>query len=346
MSPEMALLATLGLLLLLEIGLQIRMYLLTGQMAFGVASPSLVIRDKATGLRLLRRNFRVEGRKMVVETNSLGLRGPDIPRMREAGEWRIAMVGASSIFGATTARNEETVPQRLERELRHRMPDRPVTVINGGIPGYSIEEVTRQLEHVIAPLGPQMVLFYPGFQQISGSCRQRGDSGAIGMRLPYVTLPKWSLTYDLIYKNAAFLREKPRLKPAARSPVFDVAAYRESLERLHEAAHSAGAELVLMTAARGWREDLPLEDNLVLSRNIRHFANCLDTASLIAATDLYNQTLRDHADEKGLMLIDLAREVPGGFAHFDDGNHFSAKGEALVARLIADRLESRGAPAP
>lgn len=327
------------LLLTLELAIQARSQYQTGRSVFNLSEDnSTFVYHEELGFSLLRPDHKVSGVNATVISNHLGLRGPEITDQPEPGEWRLAILGASSIYGATTARNEETIPARLEQMLSSDH-DGKVTVINAGIPGMTIGRMQTMLEKVVLPLGPHLVIFYPGFQHISGACRRQTPRDG-GLGLPWPGLPDWVQLDDIIVKNSAFLREKPDIL-YPESPSLSVSQYKADLERLLQIAREGGADLILTTAARGYRPNLSDDENRALSRNTRMFATCFSPQAIIAATALFNESIRQFARDRGVMMVDLEKEIPGGWAYSDDGNHFSEKGEYLASAVLARALTER-----
>ena len=68
--------------------------------------------------------------------DSLGYRGPDFPRLKEGGEFRILYVGDSFTYGHNVA-DHETLPAQLERQLSTACG--AVRVINAGLSGSTID---------------------------------------------------------------------------------------------------------------------------------------------------------------------------------------------------------------
>ena len=88
--------------------------------------------------------------------SGLGLRGPDYGP-KEENEFRIVLLGDSFAFG--WALNEgDTIARVLENMLRKACPAAHVTVINAGVPGYSIWQERDLLNEVIMPLAPDHVV--------------------------------------------------------------------------------------------------------------------------------------------------------------------------------------------
>ena len=55
--------------------------------------------------------------------------------------------------------------------------------------------------------------------------------------------------------------------------------------------------------------------------------------------ELYNGVTRQVARQRGLLLIDLAREMPADSAYYFDLMHYTNAGAARVATIIAARLQ-------
>ena len=97
-----------------------------------------------------------------VRINSLGFRGKEI-RQPKGETYRIVALGESTTFGATLNTEDRPWPELLEDMIQNRLkPDRPVEVINAGVPGYSIEHNLRRLPTGILPLKPDMLICYHG----------------------------------------------------------------------------------------------------------------------------------------------------------------------------------------
>ena len=60
--------------------------------------------------------------------------------------------------------------------------------------------------------------------------------------------------------------------------------------------------------------------------------------------DLFNDTIRQVGQKNGVLVIDLAREVPPDKEHLYDMVHFNDAGSQLAAQIIAARLKGMIAP--
>ena len=138
-----------------------------------------------------------------IAANSLGLRSPEISLRHPPHSLRVAVIGASSVMGATERDNEHTFPAQLEGLLREAMPHKRIDVINAGIAGYSLADERAMLERRMAPLRADLVILYTGFNDFASYCR--GSSRGVARALPMLTVPSWWLSYDLLMKKSLWL---------------------------------------------------------------------------------------------------------------------------------------------
>lgn len=73
----------------------------------------------------------------------------------------IVAVGSSSTGGAGASSPAFSYPSRLERELRLKYPDSPITVVNRGINGEDAADMMARLDDVLAPK-PDLVIWQLG----------------------------------------------------------------------------------------------------------------------------------------------------------------------------------------
>ena len=93
--------------------------------------------------------------------NSLGYRDDEFNPKKEKGELRIITTGDSCTFGDGVG-NWQSYGNILEKSLQSQMPDRKVTVINAGVPGYTSYQILTQLKEELIKLKPDVVTLYVG----------------------------------------------------------------------------------------------------------------------------------------------------------------------------------------
>lgn len=73
----------------------------------------------------------------------------------------IVAVGSSSTGGAGASSPAFSYPTRLERELRQKFPDAPITVVNRGVNGEDAADMMARLDEVLAPK-PDLLIWQLG----------------------------------------------------------------------------------------------------------------------------------------------------------------------------------------
>ena len=101
--------------------------------------------------------------KSRIHINSRGFRGPEIP-VPKGYAYRIVALGESTTFGCTLAPKDEPWPALLEQIIGKRLkPDRPVQVINAGVPALDLRQNVMRLAKEILPLRPDLIISYHGY---------------------------------------------------------------------------------------------------------------------------------------------------------------------------------------
>lgn len=324
-----------------ELGLQVRSQIRFGASIFNAASAETTYVENASlGLKTLRPNATIQGSQSTIKTNSLGLRSPEITEQRSGNEFRIAILGASTVMGTYTRNNDDTLSARLGSWLQERMPGTTVRVINAGIAGASISDQQTMLEKVVVPLTPDLVIWYPGFNDISAYCAQnRKEASTRPLIFRKITLPSWLLSIELLTKNTVWLRTAA----AGRTDVLDVSTldlshFRQDTRALLQAAQKAHLPVLVLTVARAFRRDMPQDEQEALSETARYYNHCFDLNGLHDVYDRHNNALEQAADSLGVPSFRFDRHFPGGARNFGDASHFSIGGTRRAARLIAEAL--------
>ena len=139
----------LAMLLLVELGLQVRSHLRYGQSVFNaISGDTTYVVDAATGLKILRPNAVISGAAAVIRTNSLGLRDDELPTTKPPAELWVGVLGASTVMGTYTRDNVDTMPAQLSAALSTAFRPRTFRVLNAGIAGYGLREQRLMLERL------------------------------------------------------------------------------------------------------------------------------------------------------------------------------------------------------
>ncbi|MEZ5529345.1 MAG: hypothetical protein R3E57_05370 [Porticoccaceae bacterium] len=331
----------LGLFLVAEFALQLRSQIRYGASVFNVLSAETTYQfHEDLQLKLLRPSAVIQGSQAVIETNSMGLRSPELPVEKGKSDLRVVLLGASSVMGTYTRANEEIVSYRLEAYLDEAFPDRRIDVINAGIAGYGLQDQRRMFEELIVPMKPDLLIWYSGFNDISGYCRKQSKSDATIRRLPQLQLPSWLLSIELVTKNSLWLRTTAASKQDVIDPEsINLERYRNDVDALLSSVALRKIPMLVATNARSFRSDMPMQMQLALSETARYYNSCFDLAGLHKVYDRHNDILAERAQAYNFPVLKMDQLVPGGREYFGDATHFSVKGSDYVARLIFRELQ-------
>ncbi len=332
-------------LLAVEIALHVKAQIKNGRGLFPTTEETREsAKDPETGLNIFSPNSTIKSLGTTIVSNAYGLRSPQISTKPQHGEYRIAVMGASTVAGAYTPRNEQLFSYRLADMLKRRKPGRRIGVINAGIPGYSVSSMRTMLERRVLALHPQLVLLYSGFNDIASFCQAASTRSRRNLSLPYIGLPSKLLLPEIVKKNTVDMRISSEISgslPAKpfRIPPAALAAYRAEIEAMARQARRAGADFAIVSSLTAHRAGMPLEQQQDLSKSaLYYYGKCLDHQSLNATLAAMNSVQRSVAREYGIPYIDLTRSVAGGRANFVDSTHLTVAGEEAVAEALTPHV--------
>ena len=334
----LAICLAIALLLIVELGLQLRSHLQTGKSIFQtISGKSTFVMNSEVGVRALRPFAVIRGEHQVIQSNRYGLRDKDFDPDPAPGERRIALLGASTIMGAYARTNSETSSAALERQLAGQPGFEGIRVINSGLDGTTLDDQVQLLGRQLGKFGVTLVIWYPGTNDIGCKPISRASSQP-PMRLPWPNLSSLALTNDLIVKNTSRLRASHA--PANQSLVqnFYLAGMRSTIERGIAKAKDLGITLVLVTSATSYRSEMPPEEITRRASSALFFRPCYTGPELAASVDAFNAMLRNVGDAHKIAVVDAAHLLPANPDLFGDASHFSPAGEERFAKTLATEL--------
>ena len=332
------LIAVLLLFVLAEVALQWRAEVKFGNSIFSAAAAtdnSTSMFENRNGFKLLSANQHFAGSSISVQSNSLGLRSPELTE-KTPGNSRLIVLGASSTYGAYAKTNEETFPALLQQRL-----DGQLEVINAGIPGNDLDSQYQLYRQQLSGLNEDALIVYSGLSNDIGRLCRSKQSGK-SYALPQLSAPKWLLSVDLLLKNTTALR----YVPYKHQPMPDLgnllAQYQATLQAIIQLAQQRGVQHILLAEnLTSFRPEQPLSLQQTLASSALYYTPCLDVQQFSEVFRQYNQTLAQvAAQQQGVHYLPLSDKVPGGKSYFTDSVHFSAKGEQAMADALADALHS------
>jgi lysophospholipase L1-like esterase len=275
-----------------------------------------------------------------VRVNDAGYRGPDRSLAKEAGVFRIALLGDSMTFG-WAVREEEAFAARLERRLNEALPDARHEVLNFAMIGYNTAQEAEACTLDVLPYAPDLVLL--GFFMNDVDPPVRGSRawerahtekpprdlfGTLRARLDPTRLRAWKLART----RAAALARRAGFAPrgaitqayaetfAARGPAWR--ACEEALLAARDATAARGGRfaVVVLPAMVSLDDSYPLR-----AAHEQVVAFCAGAA--IPAIDL---------------LAAFAGQDAARLAATPLDNHMNAAGHAIAAEAIFEWLLAEG----
>ena len=273
-----------------------------------------------------------------VRTNRLGQRGDD-PRPGAEGRGRVLFLGDSVVFGHQLEQ-DETIPARVEAGLRARVGSEGPEVRNAGVPGYSTFQSEVYYRERGAQQGAELVLLgfclndvterYNWLAAYGGSAFFMGDVDTrVGLswprRLWHGSALRGALTAAL--RSAGLRGETYRVARLWTDP--DAPHIAEAWQRVFGEIDRLAAD----AAASGARFAVVIFPYASQVRDAR-------------VGDVPQRRLVRHLRSRGIAhldLLDTLRAEAGRLdALYQDRNHFTAAGAALVADAIAAFVADRG----
>jgi len=320
-----------------ELALQLRAELKYGNSLFSrfridavKVEPMYQQRD---GYQTLSPGVIIDGLQMKVRANSLGLRSDELS-LQQHGK-TVLVLGASTVFGAVAPDNQQTFPALLQQL----MVDIPLRVINAGIPGNSINQQYHLYQQLLDDVPVDVLILYSGLaNDISGLCRR--PAVAEDFTLPQVSLPSWLLFVDLLLKNTTTIRYIPYHARPVHGVHEAITRFSEQAEQLLQLALQRGVSRVLVVEnVRAFRPEQDVAEQRKLANTALYYSSCMNVAQYSMVFDAFNDALhRATAINPVGQYIRMQHRFPGGRQYFADSVHFTAKGEALMAEILAEEL--------
>jgi lysophospholipase L1-like esterase len=303
--------------------------------------------------------------------NSLGFRGPEPPP--EFAELLTLVAVGGSTTECFYLSDGRSWPEQLAARLAGRLSN--VWVNNAGLDGHSSFGHLLLTRQALIPLRPRVTLYLVGVNDMFTDAPHDLDRvsynplAAIAnhseLAATALNLYRWRRTRRIEDLGAmpkpVALRDRPRYRvPAAEAERLWQAqeprlqAFRQRLERIVELNRDHGMEPVLITQpsllggvdARTGHDTREMEVELW---------ERIDGDLAWRLLERYNDVTREVGRRQGVLVVDLARELPKDSTYFYDFFHFTNEGAERVAEALAESLvswlatrfpEHAGVPAP
>jgi lysophospholipase L1-like esterase len=302
--------------------------------------------------------------KVVVhQRNSLGFRGPEPPVDFSRG-LTIVTVGGSTTECFDLA-EDKTWPHDLGVNLQRRFKD--LWLNNAGLSGNSTFGHYILMQDYLVKLKPKVVIFLVGINDLGIRGERDFDrrihgvnfrslerflaSAAVHSELAAasVNLYRYYFPKSVMINN----QSDPQEIDLAKLRHFEVSGearaamlkehrdqylrpYQVRLERLMAICREHNILPVLLTQPVLYGEGVDAATGVDLGR--RFVAQDMDGVTAWQVLELYNGVTREVGREQGVLVIDLAREMPKNSDYYYDLMHFTNAGAGRVADIIDARL--------
>jgi lysophospholipase L1-like esterase len=299
---------------------------------------------------------------IAVRLNSLGFRGPE-PPARFADSLTVVAIGGSTTQSFFIS-DGLTWPDRLAARLTRSFP--ATWVNNAGLDGHSTFGHLVLLDDYIVPLHPKVALFLVGLNDVdrtdlSAYERETVRSGW-SFRSP-ASLAKSLAAYselastiiNLVRSFEAYQRglahrpidvrqrelltvDEPALDRYVQRFVNDaLAGYERRVNAIVDRTRGAGIEPVLITQPMLLGSGVDDMTGVDLAR-VRANAATQSGAMYWRPLELYNDVVRRTGAARGVLVVDLAHQLPKSSRFFYDFTHFTVEGSDRVAAIVAAAL--------
>lgn len=291
-----------------------------------------VMGSNGVRLAMLQSNVTVRLGAREIPINNLGFRGANIPP-EKGRAYRIVALGESTTFGITVEAQSRPWCEWLQEIIQNQLrPDRPVEVINAGIPSVSLHENLERLSGQILPLQPDLIISYHGYNQF----------GAIDAALPPVRTqlppPRFRARPLELLARAEYRwrmrqytqRVAPTIVAPDPAPVdLMQTEYAADYRTLIQFCREHDVSLALATYSMAVNEQSPravweFHHRLVhsLKRQIR--ANA-------AHAQIVRELVRQNPEVR---LVETQPALDGKYDYFMDLVHFTPEGEQQMAEAV------------
>jgi lysophospholipase L1-like esterase len=273
-----------------------------------------------------------------LEINRLGFRGAHIAAKKRKA-YRIVALGESTTFGITVAASDRTWPVVLQERIARELDcDRPIEVINAGVPGWSLANQVARLHADVFPLEPDLLLSYHGSNDfpffLNSVAKLRfTDSSAVRSRPSRILEGA-----ERALRVRPILAAQPRVNDHSigdKDAQVELRAYADLYSVLVREGRSSGADVALCTFNLAVNEKSDEEA-------IQFFEERYpDVRSMIVANRLHTRIVGRVADARGAIAIDTSAKLDGGYRDgFVDLVHFTQSGRDQLAVNILGGLRT------
>ena len=271
--------------------------------------------------------------------NRRGFRGPEI-ELAKGDHFRIVALGESTTFGDTLRPGDRTWPEILAARIADELVcEKPIQVINAGVPGWTLANQLARLGRDVFPLSPDVIVSYHGYNGFPYLVSQipAVQVGAVPEAPPR---PSPFLAQLESAARVWWFERRYRAAQAIDARVLEMdvqtSRYAELYRRLISETRARGIDLVLCSFSMAVTPESPDEV-------IRFYEPVFpDLRAGILANRLHTQLVRQLAASEAVPLVDTQPGLDGAWQDaFADPIHFTQSGRERLAAHVFEGLRPR-----
>lgn len=282
-----------------------------------------------------------------------------LPIAKSADEIRIATIGASTTANVNLT-FEQNWPGRLGDLVQQALPDKRVTVINAGIPGFNTAQSIGNLALRVMPFKPDLVVIYHAYNDLKvvrPGFEPKPDYSNVHER-PYGEHERPNILLRLLDKSMFYVRTRNGYRKYQKTkaavaviagtnrldavPEESAAIFEHNIRMLIACARGGGAKVILSSFATLHDLDDNYDSGVLgtdltpLKRQelhyIMHFTPGLSLNGIFDGLARYNKLLQEIAAEQDTGWVDNAKLIAHRDENFVDRVHFSREGAERMAQ--------------
>ncbi len=294
-----------------------------------------------------------------IDANSLGFRGGEFEPKKPGDVYRIFVLGGSTTFGypESIPSTEETYPYKLELELRERLHDPKLEVVNAGLTGYTLRTSLVNFATRVLWYEPDMIVID---HAVNDAIVTKDDrdlyygviDANLGSNLWETIRNESYVLLELNFRLYKYLWH-PAANQVARSDTpseVTLRAYERNLRNLVDLAQAQGTKVVLANESvvipQTCEESNGLPENpsglgLIEKRlcfMLQWYFPHLTPLGVKRTFEQMTEIQRRMAAEKGLAFVDLNEAVPPTSEYYWDFCHTTPAGTTRVAEALAEAM--------
>ena len=305
-----------------------------------------------------------KGRSAIsVDQHSFLSNGQKFGYQKADNEIRIAIIGASTTASLNLS-YQDNWPGRLGSLVQNSFPDKKITIINAGVPGFNTAQSIGNLALRVMPFNPDIVIIYHAYNDLKAVNNSSGfkpDYSHIHPK-PYgyhkqpslfSRLLNHSMFYVRVKKSYRELQDNKKLVQVATAVKNEdnrlseitpeaVQAFDQHMRILVSIAKAGGAKVIMSSFATLHDPTLDYTDKEMIKSlsklkkielySIARYTPNLKLPAVFQGIRKYNEVLNTISRQEEIGWVDNALLVPNDEKYFVDRVHFSKNGASLMAK--------------